>query len=85
MPPVTAPPECAHDLVEPPPLATQGLHHREMCKAAGADLNCFFKTANGNPLKHKKPHKKNTTKPKPKNTLKKRNPQLMIMKWRWCC
>ena len=33
----------------------------------------LFKTANGNPLKHKKPHKK-TQKPKPKNTLKKRKP-----------
>jgi hypothetical protein len=30
----------------------------------------LFKTANGNPLKHKKPHKKTQQKPKPRNTPK---------------
>jgi hypothetical protein len=33
----------------------------------------LFKTANGNPLKHKKPHKKTQQKPKPKNTPKRGN------------
>jgi hypothetical protein len=33
----------------------------------------FFKTANGNPLKHKKPHKKTQQKPKPQNTPKREN------------
>ena len=33
----------------------------------------IFKTANGNPLKHKKPHKKTQQKPKPKNTPKRGN------------